>query len=122
MKAWIKNIASGAGKWAAGFNWQTALLKLGVVVMVAASLYGCGRMHERQAQAEREVVAAQETVKEVIKFVPVVAAQEKRAAERDTRLEKKGEAFNEAVDSNERPAACDLSDDELSKFKELVEG
>ena len=106
----------------AGFNWQIALLKLGVVVMVAASLYGCGRMHERQAQAEREVVAAQETVKEVIKFVPVVAAQEKRAAERDTRLEKKGEAFNEAVDSNERPAACDLSDDELSKFKELVEG
>lgn len=106
----------------ATLNWQLVLLKIGFYVVIAVSLYGLGRYHEKLDVAKKETRDMQQVVQKVEDFIPTLQSQATKAAEQNARTEKRQERYNEAVDQNARPDSCDLSPDELRAFQELAEG
>lgn len=108
--------------WASGFEWQTFLLKLGLVVAFIAVIYAWGRGDGKEACQKEYTKEAKAQVREIQMFVPIVDRQTVRTAERNARVDRAQEVYNDEVDKRRRPAECDLTDDELRSFQDLVKG
>lgn len=103
-------------------NWQIVLLKLGIVVSLAAAVFAYGVSYGKQGCADQRVEEAVMALEKAKSFVPTITTQEKNTAEQAARVTKKKENYNEQVDKTSRSDACDLSPDELRTFQSLVEG
>lgn len=108
--------------WVTGLEWQTLLLKTGLVVAMIAIIYAWGRGDGKEACQKEHTKEAKAQVREIQMFVPIVDRQTVRTAERNARVERAQEVYNDEVDKRRRPAECDLTDDELRSFQDLVKG
>ena len=105
-----------------GLDWQTWLLKLGFLTLLVALIYSWGRGDGKEACQKEYVKEAKAQIKEIQMFVPVVDRQTQVSAEKNAKLDRKKEVYDEELGKRIRPAACDLNDNELRAFQELVEG
>lgn len=103
-------------------NWQLILFKLGIIAAFGGMLVLYGYGQGKEACLEDKVSEVQEEKKKVIDFIPAVADQERTAAQQEARTERRRIEYEQEVDRAARPSTCDLSDDELRSFQELVKG
>ena len=106
----------------AGLDWQLLLAKLLIVLLSFTGVYLKGRGDGKASCEKSYATQAKAQLDKVVKFAPVADNQTKKAAEQEARVTKKREAYNEQVDKSARPTSCDLTDDELRAFQELVQG
>lgn len=104
------------------FNWQWLLIRAGIVVCLATTLFVWGCSHGKQVCADQRVDEAVAALEKAREFTPTITKQEKDTAEQTARVTKKKEKYDEQVDQNDRPVSCDLTDNELRTFQALVEG
>lgn len=105
-----------------GLNWGIIAIKAGMVAAFAAVMVMWGVNIGTRECAEERIAEVQEEKKAIIDFVPKVAQQEREAARREADMQRRQENYNEAVRQSNRDSTCDLSDDELRRFQELIEG
>lgn len=105
-----------------GLDWSWLLMKVGIVVCLATSLFVWGCSHGKQDCADQRVDEAVAALEKAREFTPTITKQEKDTAEQTARVTKKKEEYIEQVNQNNRPVSCDLTDNELQSFQALVEG
>ena len=106
----------------AGLDWQLMLAKLLVVLLAFTGVYLKGRGDGKAACEADYAKQAKAQLEKVIEFTPVADGQTKKAAEQESRVTKKKEVYDAQVDKNPRTPNCDLTNDELRAFQELVQG
>lgn len=106
----------------AGLDWQLLLAKLLIVLLVFTGVYLKGRGDGKAACEADYAKQAKAQLDKVIEFTPVADNQTKKAVEQEARVTKKKEVYDAQVDKNPRTPNCDLTNDELRAFQELVQG
>lgn len=109
--------------WATGFNWY----KYGAILAVLSTalvLSYCSGKHnaEMECQAEKTKVVEEKVrtiVKEVEVRVPVVQIREVESAKLKAENKRLKEKLDDAIANRPENPNCDLSDAELSGFREL---
>lgn len=105
-----------------GLDWQLMLAKLLVVLLAITGIYLKGRGDGKAACEANYAKQAKAQLDKVIEFTPVADSQTKKATEQEARVTKKKEVYDAQVDKNSRAPNCDLTNDELRAFQELVQG
>ena len=106
----------------ATFNWQLIAAKLLIVALAVTGIYLKGRGDGKAACEADYAKQAKAQLDKVIAFTPTADKQTQKAAEQESRVTKKKEVYDAQVDKNSRAPNCDLTNDELRAFQELVQG
>lgn len=115
------SLSTQLGKLAA-FNWQLIVAKLLILALAVTGIYIKGRGDGKAACEADYAKQAKAQLDKVIAFTPVADKQTQKAAEQESRVTKKKEVYDAQVDKNPRTPNCDLTNDELRAFQELVQG
>lgn len=103
-------------------NWKMLAAKALIVLLVLAMAYFKGSGDGKAACEKKHAKDAKHQLDKVVAFAPIADKQTAEAVAKEAKVTKKKEVYDAQVNSNDRPASCGLTPDELRAFQELVQG